>query len=396
MRPRSWSPPARTRPPRAATLGSESPQTAARAAPRPLSHAGRAPRNLARRGPRIHFPGRPGRRPPRGPCRLPAPWDTWTGRARDHRLPRRRAVALVTAPQRGLSLTPAGETRAGVTPGQAPQHSEPQCPRLTMSPASAVGEHGGRVPKTDGHVNDSARNPVSGERLRDDLAWGSGVPRLALSPVKRVRWGGDGTLRPVMAPHGVQVDGQEVGVRNPTTVLCWGRGWGPPREASRALPGSMAKGTAVRPHRPRAPTPRTLGPGSSTWTVRSPEQRAAPGQPCRWFWGPQPRIALQRAAPRGLPAWPGGGRRLTRPTLSALLSSSGMGTYTASATQLAKMVSRMMVSKGLRPALRREARGGRGPGRGCWGSETLSAGASGPHAGASRPRSPGSRLGFPL
>lgn len=43
--------------------------------------------------------------------------------------------------------------------------------------------------------------------------------------------------------------------------------------------------------------------------------------------------------------------------MSVLLSSSGMGTYTARATQLAKMVSRMMVSKGLRPALRSEARG---------------------------------------
>lgn len=44
----------------------------------------------------------------------------------------------------------------------------------------------------------------------------------------------------------------------------------------------------------------------------------------------------------------GKGGRLTRPTFRALLSSSGMGRYTARATQLAKMVSRMTMSKGLR------------------------------------------------
>lgn len=43
-----------------------------------------------------------------------------------------------------------------------------------------------------------------------------------------------------------------------------------------------------------------------------------------------------------------GPHSLTRPRFSLLLSSSGMGRYTARATQLAKMVSRMMVSKGLR------------------------------------------------
>lgn len=36
-----------------------------------------------------------------------------------------------------------------------------------------------------------------------------------------------------------------------------------------------------------------------------------------------------------------------------LLSSSGMGRYIARATQLAKMVSKMIVSKGLVPGLRR-------------------------------------------
>lgn len=41
------------------------------------------------------------------------------------------------------------------------------------------------------------------------------------------------------------------------------------------------------------------------------------------------------------------GARLTRPTFRELLSSSGMGRYKARATQLAKMVSKMMVSKGL-------------------------------------------------
>lgn len=46
--------------------------------------------------------------------------------------------------------------------------------------------------------------------------------------------------------------------------------------------------------------------------------------------------------------WPAGkDHALTRPRFSLLLSSSGMGRYTASATQLAKMVSKMMVSKGL-------------------------------------------------
>lgn len=49
----------------------------------------------------------------------------------------------------------------------------------------------------------------------------------------------------------------------------------------------------------------------------------------------------------------GKGGRLTRPTFRELLSSSGMGRYTASATQLAKMVSKMIVSKGLGPGLRR-------------------------------------------
>lgn len=45
---------------------------------------------------------------------------------------------------------------------------------------------------------------------------------------------------------------------------------------------------------------------------------------------------------------------LTRPRFRVLLSSSGMGRYTARATQLAKMVSKMMVSKGLvAPGLRR-------------------------------------------
>lgn len=44
---------------------------------------------------------------------------------------------------------------------------------------------------------------------------------------------------------------------------------------------------------------------------------------------------------------------LTRPRFRVLLSSSGMGRYTARATQLAKMVSKMMVSKGLQPGLRR-------------------------------------------
>lgn len=109
--------------------------------------------------------------------------------------------------------------------------------------------------------------------------------------------------------------------------------------------------------------------GSSTWTVQSPEQRL-PERIRKQRRRPQahpaggsgvrtPRIALQRSAPHGAPQarGEGGGRHLTRPTLSVLLSSSGMGTYTARATQLAKMVSRMMVSKGLRPALRSEARG---------------------------------------
>lgn len=104
--------------------------------------------------------------------------------------------------------------------------------------------------------------------------------------------------------------------------------------------------------------------GSSTWTVQSPEQRQPErirkqGRRPQPLGGPHPRIALQRSAPHGAPQarGEGGGRHLTRPTLSVLLSSSGMGTYTARATQLAKMVSRMMVSKGLRPALRSEARG---------------------------------------
>lgn len=44
---------------------------------------------------------------------------------------------------------------------------------------------------------------------------------------------------------------------------------------------------------------------------------------------------------------------LTKPRFRVLLSSSGMGRYTARATQLAKMVSKMMVSKGLAPGLRR-------------------------------------------
>lgn len=46
------------------------------------------------------------------------------------------------------------------------------------------------------------------------------------------------------------------------------------------------------------------------------------------------------------------GPHLTRPRFRVLLSSSGMGKYTAKATQLAKMVSKMMVSKGLGPGLR--------------------------------------------
>lgn len=47
---------------------------------------------------------------------------------------------------------------------------------------------------------------------------------------------------------------------------------------------------------------------------------------------------------------------LTKPRFRVLLSSSGMGRYTARATQLAKMVSKMMVSKGLSPELRRAPR----------------------------------------
>lgn len=48
-----------------------------------------------------------------------------------------------------------------------------------------------------------------------------------------------------------------------------------------------------------------------------------------------------------------GKTHLTRPRFRVLLSSSGMGRYTARATQLAKMVSKMIVSKGLWPGLRR-------------------------------------------
>lgn len=44
---------------------------------------------------------------------------------------------------------------------------------------------------------------------------------------------------------------------------------------------------------------------------------------------------------------------LTRLRFRVLLSSSGIGRYTARATQLAKMVNKMIVSKGLVPRLRR-------------------------------------------
>lgn len=56
--------------------------------------------------------------------------------------------------------------------------------------------------------------------------------------------------------------------------------------------------------------------------------------------------AEARASPSGH-SRPAGQTPLTRPRFRALLSSSGMGRYTARATQLAKMVSKMMVSKGL-------------------------------------------------
>lgn len=168
--------------------------------------------------------------------------------------------------------------------------------------------------------------------------------------------------------------------------------------------------------------------GSSAWNVLSPEQRPAsspaeavaeaPGQPCRWFGGLYPPSPSSAQPPQASPPGrgPTGGRdrrRLTRPTLSALLSSSGMGTYTARATQLAKMVSRMMVSKGLRPALRSEAWGWQSAGERLLGVSVPRlprpadgrppAGCTGPlgrgeqpPCDALRPRSSGSRLRFPL
>lgn len=131
--------------------------------------------------------------------------------------------------------------------------------------------------------------------------------------------------------------------------------------ASASTSGSWGEWAGL-PGPPGAPPGTCLGQSSARrarpqgWlaTAQDPEAAAeAPGQACRWFGGLYPHIALQHAAPHGPPRLAAGRRRLTRPTLSALLSSSGIGTYTARATQLAKMVSRMIVSKGLRPALRR-------------------------------------------
>ena len=68
-----------------------------------------------------------------------------------------------------------------------------------------------------------------------------------------------------------------------------------------------------------------------------------------------PAGGLEVSAPLGreLVQTGAGAGPLTRPTFRVLLSSSGIGRYTASATQLAKMVRRMIVSKGLAPRLRR-------------------------------------------
>ena len=76
-------------------------------------------------------------------------------------------------------------------------------------------------------------------------------------------------------------------------------------------------------------------------------------QSCRW-WGPGVCIlgGCSSSIIHQPAAWAAGRQEegkthLTRPRFRVLLSSSGMGRYTARATQLAKMVSKMMVSKGL-------------------------------------------------
>lgn len=72
---------------------------------------------------------------------------------------------------------------------------------------------------------------------------------------------------------------------------------------------------------------------------------------------PSPRTESTKGASPSLGLQAGrkgdGRANLTRPRFRELLSSSGMGRYTAKATQLAKMVSKMIVSKGLEPGLRR-------------------------------------------
>ena len=84
-----------------------------------------------------------------------------------------------------------------------------------------------------------------------------------------------------------------------------------------------------------------------------------------------------------------GPHSLTRPRFSLWLSSSGMGRYTARATQLAKMVSRMMVSKGLQRS-QGVRRGTCGWSRECTGGLC---GHRGPATGPHRTSAPGGGAG---
>lgn len=107
----------------------------------------------------------------------------------------------------------------------------------------------------------------------------------------------------VMVCHGVPVDRQKIGVRNPKTVLCWGGGWSPPRQASRALPGSTGEGDS-------RPAPSPTGSQASA-SVSWGEWAGLPGPPPGAPPGPC------RAQSSGCPSGSGSSGGGPRPTLQA-------------------------------------------------------------------------------
>lgn len=232
--------------------------------PQPLAHARWTPTEPPQRGPRRCLPSRPP--PPAAPeCRAGSqgPLEPGPGVPKTTVSPHSHSTAATRRGQKSQrpEFATLREDACRGDPGQVPQHSEPQFPRLTMSPASAMGVSYGGVPKIDDNVNDSAQNPalnehvICEEHLRADPALGSwpSRPCLMRSPGELAeagrRWDtptldSPFRLRSVMVRQGVQVDGQDIGVWNPKAVLCWGRGWSPPRKASRVLPGPMGGGVS--------------------------------------------------------------------------------------------------------------------------------------------------------